>query len=532
MTKDLTRFFESIPGLKPLAMLLGLAAAVAGGIFIYNWSHGPDYALLFSELADRDAMEVADSLRANAIPYRLEAGGRGVSVPRAQLDDARLKLAAKGLPRSAGMGAEMLRDAQGFGTSPSLESARFQMALETELARTVSSLRPVQGARVHLAIPKAAAFSRDRRPASASVFLSLYPGRTLENEQVAAITNLVASSVPDLDASRVTVIDERGHLLSQSDAGTELGASSAQLDYTRRIEDDLEQRVQNLLLPMTGSGRVHAKVNADIDFASTEEAREHYGEPAALRSEQTSEQTQRAGLPQGVPGATSNQPIRAGGSQAPAGVQGSVDAANQSRQSTRNYELDKTISHTRQPSGRIKRLSVAVLVDLLPRTDTKGAVSQQPLTDEERSRLEGLVREAVGFDEKRGDTVAVMNTAFQHDAETAVEPVPIWERSWVVDVARGVGGLLLLLALVMLVVRPALHGLFNSSSSAVAALPGGGAQLLEDRATLTATPIALGAPSSGRAKAYEDKLTQAKSAVAQDPKRVAQVVKTWVAADG
>jgi flagellar M-ring protein FliF len=526
MAKNVASLLDTIPGLRPLVLLIGLAGAVAAGIGIYNWSHGPDFTLLFADLAEKDSLEVADSLRAVDIPYRLEAGGRGVSVPRAQLDDARLKLAAKGLPRSGGMGAELLRDSQGMGTTPSMENARFQMALETELGRTISSLRPVQGARVHLAIPKPVAFTRDRRPPSASVFVELYPGRNLETEQVAAIVNLVSSSVPDLENSHVTVIDQHGRLLTQQAGNSELEMSAQQLEYTRHIEDNLVARVEELLTPMTGAGRVHAKVNADVDFTQIEEARETYTpDPKKLRSEQTSEQSAAASAPQGVPGAASNQPPKSGGTQAPANADSSQGSGTKSSQATRNYELDKTISHTRQASGRIKRLTVAVLVDNLPHASDKGETVLQPLSEDERKQVEALVRQAVGFDQTRGDSVNVMNAAFQREAETPVSPTPIWQQPAVLSVARSVAGVAVLLTLIMMVVRPTLRQLLNTPlTGRMQSLPEG------DEAVALGASGAAALTRSG--PGYEDKLVLARTAVAQDPKRVAQVVKNWVGSDG
>jgi flagellar M-ring protein FliF len=534
MAKNLTSLLDTIPGLRILVLLVGLAGAIAAGIGIYTWSHGPDYTLLFADLGEKDALEVADSLRAVDIPYRLEAGGRGVSVPRAQMDDARMKLAAKGLPRSGGMGAELLRDSQGIGTTPSMESARFQMALETELAKTISSLSPVQGARIHLAIPKPAAFTRDRRPPSASVFVELYPGRNLEKDQVASIVNLVASSVPDLEASHVTVVDQHGRLLTQQESGSDLDASVQQLEYARHIEENLSARVEELLTPMTGAGRVHAKVNADVDFTQTEEAREVYTpDPKKVRSEQTSEQTASGGgsAPQGVPGAASNQPPKSGGTQPPPAIalQASQSLGTQSKQETRNYELDKTISHTRQAIGRIKRLSIAVLVDNLPHTNEKGETVMQPLTDDERKQIETLVRQAVGFDESRGDSVNIMNAAFQHEAEAPIAPTPIWQQPAVLSTARTGAGVLVLLTLILMVVRPTVRQLLSTPLTAqVQALPGG------EGGEAVAIGAGGGAVAIGQRSvpAYEDKLALARTAVAQDPKRVAQVVKTWVGSDG
>lgn len=529
---------KDIPALRQLAVLLGVAFAVALGLWGYRWSQQPGYAPLYSGLADRDAADVATALRTAGVPFRFEPGSGLVSVPQTQLDQARLSLAEQGLPRSGGTGFEMMQQDQGFGTSQFIENARYQHALETELARTVTSLQPVRAARVHLAIPKPSAFSRNGSSPSASVLVDLHAGRQLEQNQVASIVHLVASSVAGMLPSGVTVIDQYGRLLSNQDGDEGVARSAEQLEHTRRLESDYVRRINELLLPMIGSGRVSAQVAADLDYSVTEEARESYTpDPAKVRSEQLVEDTTRGTKTAvGIPGATSNQPPQQS-SNPPlnATVAAGDDVQNQSRQTVRNYELDRTVSHTRQSVGRVRRLSVAVLVDHVPRLKAggkKGETELVPLTTEELAKVEALVREAVGFDAERGDSVSVQNAPFIKTELPEPEALPLWERQQVWDVARQLGGIGLVLALIMFVLRPALRSLLATPVRApAAALPGvvddGSVRVLdEDRVAIGRSPAALAQAG------YEQKLQAARGAVAQDPKRVAQVVKNWVGQEG
>ncbi|MGB1562259.1 MAG: flagellar basal-body MS-ring/collar protein FliF [Sinimarinibacterium flocculans] len=522
------------PALRQLLLLGGIALAVAVGLWMFRWSQEPGYAPLYSGLADRDAADVAEALRGSGVPFRFEGGA--VTVPQAQVDQARLQLAAQGLPRSGGVGFEMMQQEQGFGTSQFIESARYQHALETELARTIGSLQPVRAARVHLAIPKPSAFARNGSTPSASVLVDLHAGRTLEQNQVASIVHMVASSVAGMPPGAVTVIDQYGRLLSQDDADSAAARSVGQLEHTRRLEGDYVRRINELLLPMLGPGRVSTQVAASVDYSVTEEARETYTpDPGKVRSEQISEDTRRSATKAvGVPGAVSNQPPETQAAAALNDTGGGEDVQNMSRETVRNYELDRTLSHTRQSVGRLQRLSVAVLVDYLPRPKADGKPGETelaPLSDAELAKVEALVREAVGFDAQRGDSVSVQNAPFIQSEIAEPEAVPLWQRPALRDLARQAGGAVLVLALILFVLRPTLRNLLATPlrPAAQPALPAGDetARLpADDRLALSADPAAL------PALAYENKLQSARNAVAQDPKRVAQVVKNWVGQEG
>jgi flagellar M-ring protein FliF len=530
-------------GLKPLLLLVGVAAAVAAGVYLVLWSQGPNYSLLFGNLANADAAQVVQSLDAAGIPYRLEAGSGAISVPSTQVNDARLQLAAKGLPETGGF--SLMDKDPGFGVSQFMESARYQHALETELARTIASMKQVEGARVHLAVPTQSAFVRDRRPGSASVFLQLKSGRRLDREQVTAIVNLVASSIPELEAAQVTVIDNQGRLLSSPEKNGEFAEREQQLEIARRMEEDYSQRIESLLTPMLGNGRVRAQVVAQIEMSATEEAREQYRpESQIVRSEQLAEESSRnGGGTGGVPGALTNQPPAggtalpaAGAPPAPAAAAGAAAAAavaaaasaatsatpdNTSKQTNRNYEIDRTIAYTRSPAGRLQRLTVAVLVDNMRTTDTAGKETQTPLTEAQLAHVTTLVKDAVGFDEKRGDSVNVVNAAFHPEAappEGEVEKIPLWEQPMIRDFAKIGLGLIGVILLMLFVLRPMIRNL--TTSARAPALVAGGAAGAAQVAAPMPPPLA-----------YEQQVAQARNMVSKDPQRVAQVVKEWVKKD-
>jgi flagellar M-ring protein FliF len=521
------------PSLRPLALLLGIAAAVAAGVVIVLWSKEPTYSLLYGNLGQQDAAQIAQALDTNSIPYKIDGGS--ITVPSDRVHDARLKLAAQGLPEGDGGFAVMSKE-PGFGVSQFMEGARYQHALETELARTISNLQPVEGARVHLALPRQSAFVRDRRPPSASVFLQMKPGRRLESEQVTAIVNLVASSIPELEADQVTVVDQQGRLLSAPEGNDEMAAREKQLEIARGMEERYTQRVEQLLAPLVGPGRVRAQVVADVELSTTEEAREQYRpESQIVRSEQTAEESSRNGAgTQGVPGALTNQPptpgvalppgVAAAGAPAANGQPAAPNAPpdNTSKQSTRNYEIDRTVAYTRQPAGRLKRLTVAVLVDNLRATDDDGNVKETALTPEQLENMTKLVKDAVGFDEKRGDSVNIVNASFKGELtpeEVQEDPIPLWERPLLRDITKLLAGLIVVLVIVLMVVRPLIRGLLASPRMAYApaALPPGQGSLSPQ--------------SAGPQLDYDGQISQARSLVTQDAARVAQVVKTWVGDD-
>jgi flagellar M-ring protein FliF len=528
---------------KPVMMLVGLAAAVAAGVGVVLWSQGPTYGLLYSNLEDEEAAAITQSLSSAGIKYRMENGTGGISVPVERINEARLMLAGQGVLQSGGFAS--LSKEGGLGVSQFMETARYQHALEQELARTISSLQQVAAARVHIAVARNSSFVRDRSPGSASVFLQMKPGRRLASEQVTAIVNLVASSLPDIDASQVTVVDQQGRLLSSPQGQDEFAARDQQVEFTRQFEESHSQRIEALIAPLVGVGRVRAEVSAQFDMSAVEEAREQYSPDSQIvRSEQVSED-RRAGTggAAGVPGSLSNQPQ----GRAPNAVVANESKQDGSTQSTRNYEIDRTIAYTRQPAGRLKRISVAVLVDNVQVKGKDGKLTEVALTPEQINRVTTLVKDAVGFDEERGDSVNVVNSAWSGDPRVAageLESLPVWEQPWARDAAKLLIGLIALLALVFAVLRPLARqfaGVLSAPSPLPSplALPGiasgdNGFPAMSDGAGRVSMSSAgyTSAEATMSATAYEDQIAQARALVGEDPARVAQVVKKWVSTNG
>ncbi len=540
-TQNVARGIGVLPAWRQVAIMIGLAASVAIGVAVVLWAREPNFTLLYGDLAEKDASQVITALDSQKVPYKVDQGSGAILVPSSRVYDVRLKLAADGLPKGSGMGFEMLQKDQSFGTSNFIETARYQRALEGELARSVATIDNVKSARVHLAIPKQTVFIRKQDKPTASVLVDLYPGRSLDPGQVSAVVHLVASSVPQLRADNVTVVDQTGKLLSGTRHDNAMGLSDDQLAYTQRIEQRYADRITNLLSPLVGAGGVRAQVNADVDFSTTEKTRESYNpDLPAVRSEQVTEQkTVGAGGAGGVPGALSNQPP-GGGTTAAGGAgqqaAGGEQSVNSSRSTTRNYELDRTISHTKVAAGQLRRLSIAVVLDNKRGVGTGGAATSTPLSPEELARITDLVKDAVGFDTERGDTINVVNTAFQAQPVPAPLPAtPFYQRPWVQDLAKNLLGVIGVALLIFGVLRPLLKGLAEKGASVPAgrqmALAGGGmvegGEMGEDQISLTGGQAA--ARLGGPKKSYDDKLQVARQMVGQDPRVVAQVVKGWVA---
>ncbi|MDP9009531.1 MAG: flagellar M-ring protein FliF [Pseudomonadota bacterium] len=535
------RGLADIPGLKQIGLLAGVAAAVAAAIWLVLWSQGQSYTVLYGQLSERESGQVMDALTAAGIEFKLNPSG-AVSVPESKVQEARIRLASQGLPQSDSMGIEMIQKESALGNSTMMENARYQSVLETELARTIIKVQGVQSARVHLALPKPSVFLRDAHKATASVMLQLYPGRRLEPGQVAAIVHLVASSVPELAASDVTLVDQAGSLLNSPDENAEAAASTRQFEYTRKLEESYQRRIIELLEPMLGPGRVRATVTADLDYTITEETRENYDpQKTAVRSEQTSNEMRKGGDgSEGIPGALSNQPPGTSGAPAipgaatpgnpaaaPAAGQTATTAgpSSSAQRSTRNFEVDRTLSYVKQPVGVLKRLNVGVVLDDWQKVDADGKVTTAPMSDTDVKRFTQLIKESIGLKEDRGDQLNVLNQAFKSSVALGpVDAVPLWQQPWASQLAKQLTGAALVLVVAFLVLRPLMKSLTKPAGRLSASVVDDGEG---DRLSLSAQgkPIKL-SPS------FEQQIAAARTLVGQDPRRAAQVVKDWVSADG
>jgi flagellar M-ring protein FliF len=557
------------PGPAQIGIIVGTAAAVALVIALTLWSTSPAYEVLYHSLSEIDAGQIMEALRKHNVPFKVDSHSGALTVPQNLVYEVRLKLASQGLPRGTVNGFEVLEQKTHFGISQFMETARYQHALEGELARSIMSIGAILNARVHLALPKDSVFVRNRQPASASVLVQLHPGRVLDEGQVAAIVHLVSSSVPKLSADQVSVIDQGGNLLTRPKGDASLALSLDQLNYTRRLEQSYIQRIEDILTPILGIDRVRAQVALDIDFTSVEETAEHFDPrqpPGMTRSEQITEEVNGRPQPEGIPGALSNQPPgvatvpetvnpqnpqnaannQTPGESPPTAIQAQTNVTSGLRsrkEMTRNFELDKRVSHTRHTPGRIRRISTAVVLDDRLSLNQQRQPIRTPLSSEELERITALVKEAVAFDPDRGDSVNVMNATF------AVSPfaeasLPLWQQDWFLELVKWTVIALVVLMVLLLVVRPLLrHWLAKpeaklSQSKEITESPvkareamattdeEGLEGLLEDRVKLSASQPVAQLDSS--LEQLEKRVQLVKNLVAEDPKRAVQVIKNWM----
>ncbi len=539
--------FNSLGILRQLGLMVGLAASIAIGFAVVLWSQKPDYRVLFSNLNFADANEVIEQLKLFNVPYKFDADGRAILVPEEHVHQARLKLASEGFTADKTIGFELLDQEQGLGTSQFMENARFRRGLEGELARTISSMLAVRSARVHLALPKESVFVRDQRKPRASVFIEMFSGRTLARDQVVAIANLVASSIPELAVEDVTVVDQKGRLLNTRDQDQDVVLAAKQLEYTRNIEQTLVNRINSILQPVLGLGNFRAEVSTEIDFTEVEQADEIYNpDLPALRSEKTLEERRASGeLAQGVPGALSNQPPGPNSVPEELEAEGGTAAARAANgssreQAVRNYELDRTLSYTRHQTGVVKRLSVAVVVDDMTSINPEtGESRRMPWSENELERLQALVRNAVGYSAVRGDSVTVINSPFMPAEPIDLEEPAIWEQDWFWDLVKQVMAALFVLLLILGVLRPILRSLADAGKQKETLSLGPAGEISADLEGLEGGGVAddkvtLGGSSGGRGilptpnESFDYQLNAIRSMVAEDPEKVAQAVRQWV----
>lgn len=524
----------------------GIALLVVAAVAAMVMGRQPDYKVLFSNLSDKDGGAIVAQLSQMNVPYKHADGGGAILIPAERVHDVRLRLATQGLPRGSVTGFELM-ETNRFGMTQFQERLNFQRGLEGELTRSIQALSSVQGARVHLALPNQNGFFREQQKPSASVLVSLHPGRILDRAQLAGIVHLVASSVPELAPSAVSVLDDTGKLLSQSpDAAGEDGINAQQLLYVQQIEQQYARRIMEILEPVVGRNNVKAQVSAELDFSRTESTSEQFRpnqtpDSGAIRSQQVLESSGTANkTATGVPGAVANQPPAPsaapvnGANPAPtAGGQQGAEESTSKRESTTNYEVDKTVKVTRGNNWAIKRLSAAVVVNYQALAEEKGGASPKPLTPEQIEQMTGLVRETIGFNKERGDSVNLMNTPFL-TSETPAAAVPLWKQPETIELAKTFAwplGAVLFAALVLLgLVRPALKG----TAKPAEAVPVAGGQLSALEADEPDRP-ALPAPTKKdevvEVTPEQLRLEEARVLAKANPVAVANILKTWVHGD-
>ncbi|HQC79543.1 MAG TPA: flagellar basal-body MS-ring/collar protein FliF [Accumulibacter sp.] len=545
---------------QKVMLMVAIAAVIALLVAAGTLFRQSEFKILFSNVGERDGGAIIAALEQMNVQYKFNESGSAIMVPGSRVHDVRLRLASQGLPRGGAVGFELMEN-QKFGISQFAEQINYQRGLEGELARTIQSIAAVQAARVHLAIPKPSVFMREEQKPSASVLLNLYPGRTLEPTQIAGIQNLVAASVPQLAAGSVTLLDQSGALISQMKSKLlEAGLDPTQVKYIQEVEASIIKRVEDILTPIVGAGNARVQIAADIDFSQAEQTAETHRPNTtppdiSIRSQQTSETASTSPSAQGVPGALTNQPpapatapltrppvAGAGataGNQAPvpgqinaAGVQAQIANVGQplstSKNSTINYELDKTVRHVKQALGTIKRLSAAVVVNQRKEIGKDGKPANKPLPDAEIKQINDLVKEAMGFSQERGDTLSVANAPF-----TVVEKdegLPVWRDPETMSMAKELfkyAAIAAIIAYLLLgVVRPLLKTMLPPPEPEMAVVGGrldvmAGEEGEEEGGEHVPTANEL----------LDKKIAEACALAEQEPQIVANIIKEWMNAN-
>ncbi|MBI2307791.1 MAG: flagellar M-ring protein FliF [Rhodocyclales bacterium] len=552
-TGRLQQALSRLDNQQKLMLMVSIAAVIALLVGSVLWFKQSDFRVLFSNISERDGGAIITSLEQLNVPYKFSEGGGAILVPSSRVHEVRLRLASQGLPKGGSVGFELMEN-QKFGISQFAEQVNYQRALEGELARTIQSIAAVQGARVHLAIPKPTVFVREEQKPSASVLLNLYPGRGLEPAQIAGIQNLVASSVPQMPLTNVAILDQSGAMLSQLKSKLmDAGLDPTQVKYVSDVESAVIKRIEDILTPIVGPGNARVQVAADIDFSQSEQTAETHKPNTTppdivVRSQQTAETASATSTPAlGVPGALSNQPpvpaaapltqpavpgaapgtapaatnLGTPGQINAAGVQAPITSIGQpvatSKNATINYEVDRTIRHTRQSAGVVRRLSAAVVVNHRKEVGKDGKPLTKPLTDNELKQINDLAREAMGFSKDRGDTLSVANASFTA-VERTDDSLPLWKDPDLLSLLKDLikyGAIAGIIAYLLLkVVKPLVTLMMTPRPSEHA---GRGAAAYGAMAEETET-----GPSP-----FEDKLGRAKDVAAQDPKVVANIIKDW-----
>ena len=526
--------FGKLNIVRQAAVIGGIALVIALVVAIFIWSREPTYKPLIHRMQDHNAQDIVEVLQREDIPFQIDPVTQILMVQASDLHEARMKLAAASLIDDKTVGLEVLEKDSTLGTSQFIENARYRRGLEGELARTIASVKSVRNARVHLALPKQSVFVRDQRKPRASVFLELYPGSDLSRDQVEAIMNLVASSVSEMDRADVSIVDQKGNLLSKvapEDTGEMM--ATRQLEYSEKVEETLTQAVNNILKPVLGEANYKAEVSADIDFTIQEQSEELFNpDLIALRSEQLVDESNGGKDAGGIPGALSNQPPAAATAPEQAigtGAGGAGAAGKRRSEATRNYEVDRTLSYKQSQVGRIQRLTVAVVVNDREIMNADGDMVLQPWTDADLQRLEVLVKDTVGFNAARGDSVNVINSPFMGKGETSLGDPDFWTQPWFWEIMKQVLAGLFILVLIFGVIRPTIKSIASrgrdDESSLLDDLEDAEAGLDDDRVTLAGMDEYL---LPGASESYERQLDALKGLIAEDPARVAQVVIGWV----
>ena len=529
--------------LRQVTLVIALAICLAIAIFIIIWARQPDMRPL-GKMQTEELIQTLDFLDAQKIEYQLD--GNVVSVDESEYQNIKLLMTREGLEQGPTSGSDIIMQDMGFGVSQRLERERLKHGREQQLARTIEELNNITRAKVLLAIPKENVFARREKKPSATVVLTIKRGRSLDREEVDSVVDMIASAVQGLEPARVTVTDQNGRLLNSGSQSSLAARSRKEYDIERKREQEYLEKIDSILIPVVGLANYTAQVDLSMDFSAVEETQKRYNpDLPAIRSETTFEESNMGGLAVGIPGALTNQPpINSDIPEvADGGGAGSATAPSRShKEATRNYELDTTISHRRQQTGIIRRISVSVAVDYIPKVGENGETTMTPRSVEALSNIRRLLQGGVGFDMQRGDALEVVTVPFVREATDLNIEVPMWEQDWFMKYVRLALGALVIIVLIMAVVKPMLKRLIYPDDTLEEydedALSSGvdiGDNTL-DMLNKDFDSASIGFSSDGTLQlpdlhGDEDLLKAIRALVANEPELSSQVVKAWLTED-
>jgi len=449
----------SVDMLRQIVLVIALVICVAIAIFIVVWAQEPDFRPL-AKMPTEELIETLDYLDQAQIEYRLE--GNTIYVNEEQYKDIKLSLARSGISQDPTAGEDIILQDMGFGVSQRVEKERLKHAREQQIARTIEEMASIQRVKVLLALPKENVFARREKKGSATVVLTMRRGSLLSGEEVDSVVDIVASAVQGLEPDRVTVTDSNGRLLNSGSQDSLSARSRKEYEIEKQREREYMEKIDSILIPVLGLENYTAQVDVTMDFTSVEQTQKRYNpDLPAVRSEMTMENNTVGGVVAGIPGALTNQPPLDANipQQATGSNQTRTTPGSSRKEATRNFELDTTISHTKQQTGVIRRLSVSVAVDYLHSADAEGNPVSEPRTQEELMNLRRLLQGGIGFDVTRGDSLEVVSIPFSRVDDGSMVKTEIWEQPWFMRALRLIVGGLVIIVLMIFIVRPMLRRL-------------------------------------------------------------------------
>lgn len=538
-------FMDSIGSaemMRQMALVVVLVICVVIAIFIFLWAQEPDFRPL-AKMETQELIETLDYMDANQIEYRLE--GNTVYVRSDEFQNVRLGMTRQGLTSSSDTGSDIIMQDMGFGVSQRVEMERLKHAREKQIASTIEDMSSIQKARVLLAMPKENVFARREKKASATVVLTAKRGAIISGEEVDAVVDIVASAVQNMEPSKVTVTDSNGRLLNSGSQDSLSSRARKEYEIERQREQEYLEKIDAILIPVLGIGNYTAQADVSMDFTAMEQTQRSYNpDLPAVRSEMVIEENSVGGGVGGIPGALTNQPPlnsnipeQANG----AGNQQTTMPGRTAKESTRNYELDTTISHTKKQTGVIRRLSVSVAVDYAQVAGDDGTITPEPRKQEALLNIRRLLQGGIGFDVTRGDSLEVVSVPFTRMDTGAIEDVPLWEQPGFLPILKLVIGGLVIMVLIIFVIRPMLRRLINPDESKdVEDFDADeGLDLGDDTISMLSTEFdegQVGFAADGSLMLPdlhkdEDVLKAVRALVANEPELSAQVVKGWLMQD-